>query len=104
MANDVPDGIGIEPVFIIEATYAPDAGDTRPRVRPEHLKRIVDLMEQGIVIEGGGYADLSTSLLMVRAADEEAALAIARSDVYMREGVWVEVRVKKFGRVIRTGG
>ena len=29
--------------------------------------------------------------------------AIARDDIYMREGVWVGVRVKKFGRVVRTG-
>src|SRR3954451_18590234 len=99
MATDLPANIHIERVFIIEATYAPDAAETRPRVRPEHLARIADLMAQGIVIEGGGYADLSTSLIMLRAADEAAAYALARDDVYMRAGVWVEVRVRKFGRV-----
>ena len=102
MANDVPAGIAIERVFVIEATYAPDAAETRPRVRPQHLARIAQLMEQGIVIEGGAYMDLSTSLLMLRAADEESALAIARDDIYMREGVWVELRVKAFGRVVRA--
>lgn len=102
MANDVPTGISIERVFVIEATYAPDAAETRPRVRPQHLARIAQLMEQGIVIEGGAYTDLSTSLVMLRAADEEAALAIARDDIYMREGVWVELRVKPFGRVVRA--
>jgi uncharacterized protein YciI len=102
MATDIPAGVEIERVFVIEATYAPDAAETRPRVRPQHLARIAELMEQGVVIEGGGYSDLSTALVMVRAADEEAALAIARDDVYMREGVWVELRVKPFGRVVRS--
>src|SRR3954452_6272704 len=95
VANDIPAGLSIEPVFVIEATYAPDAAETRPRVRPQHLGRIAELMAQGIVIEAGGYADLSASLVMLRAVDEEAALAIARDDIYMREGVWVELRVKK---------
>jgi uncharacterized protein YciI len=103
MATDLPPGVAIEPIFVIEATYAPDAAETRPRVRPEHLARIAKLMEEGVVIEGGGYSDLSTALILVRAADADAALEIARSDVYMREGIWVELRVKGFGRVVRTG-
>ena len=44
---------------------------------------------------------MSGSLLIVRTADAEAAAAIARSDVYMRNGVWVELRVRPFGRVCR---
>ena len=102
MAGQIPDGISIEKVYVIEATYAPDAAETRPRVRPEHLKRIARLMDEGIVTEAGGYTDLSTAIIVVKAESEEAALAIARDDVYMREGVWVEVRVKPFGRVLQT--
>ncbi len=52
-------------------------------------------------MEAGGYTDLSTALIMIRAESAEAALAIARDDVYLRSGVWVEVRVKTFGRVVR---
>ncbi len=102
MATDIPAGIEIERVYVIEAEYAPDAAETRPRVRPQHLARIAELMAQGTVIEAGGYLDLSAALVMVRAADEASALAIARDDIYIREGVWVEVRVKPFGRVVRT--
>ena len=100
MATDIPGGVRIEPIWVIEATYAPDAAETRPRVRPQHLARMADLMAQGIVIEAGGYLDLSSSLVLVRAESEAAALAIARDDIYMREGVWVEARVKPFGRVV----
>ena len=102
MANDIPADVEIERVYIIEATYAPDAAETRPRVRPQHLARIAELMAQDVVIEAGGYLDLSSSIVMLRAPDEQAALAIARDDIYMREGVWVELRVKPFGRVVRT--
>ena len=42
---------------------------------------------------------MSGSLLMVRAEDEAAAIAIARADIYMQNGVWVELRAKPFGRV-----
>jgi len=104
MANDMPGTVTIEPVFMIEGTYAPDAAETRPRVRPQHLARLAELMAEGVVIEAGAFADLSSSLVLVRVADEAAALAIARDDVYMREGVWVEVRVRPFGRVVRAAG
>ena len=102
MAMDMPDGVSIEKVYVIEGTYAPDAAETRPRVRPEHLARLARLMDTGVVVEAGGYVDLSSSLITVRAESEEAALAIARDDAYLREGVWVEVRAKAFGRVVRS--
>jgi uncharacterized protein YciI len=102
MASDIPAGIEIERVFVIEATYAPDAAETRPRIRPEHLARIAKLMEEGIAIAAGGYLDLSKAILFIRGVDEETALRIAREDVYMREGVWVEVSVKPFGLVVRS--
>jgi len=102
MATEIPDGVVLEPVFVIEATYAPDAAETRPPHRPTHLVRIAELRRTGVVLEAGAYPDMSGSLLLVRAADAEAALGIARDDVYMREGVWVEARVRPFVRVARA--
>ena len=101
MAQEIPDGIVMEPVFIIEATYGPDAAQLRPPHRPTHLARIAALRASGVVLEAGAFPDLSGSLLIVRAADADAALAIAREDVYLREGVWVEARVRPFVRVAR---
>jgi uncharacterized protein YciI len=101
MSTEIPDGVALEPVFVIEATYAPDAAETRPAHRPTHLARIAELRRDGVVLEAGAYPDLSGSLLLVRATDADAALAIARADVYMREGVWVEARVRPFVRVAR---
>lgn len=101
MAQEIPDGIVMEPAFIIEATYGPDAAELRPAHRPTHLARIAALRAAGVIVEAGAFPDLSGSLLLVRATDVDAALAIASEDVYMREGIWVEVRVRPFVRVAR---
>lgn len=101
MASHSPADVAIESVYVIEATYAPDAAETRVPFRAEHLARAADLRDAGTILEVGAFADMSGSLLIVRAADADAAAGIARSDVYMRNGVWVELRVRPFGRVCR---
>lgn len=101
-ADAAPDFV-METVWAIEATYAPDAAETRVPFRAEHLARAAHLKREGVIVEVGGYADLSGSLLIVRAASEEEALAIAREDPYIREGVWVELRARQLGRVALVG-
>ena len=89
----------IEPVWHVEATCAPDAAETRVPFRAEHVARLRALKADGVVVEAGAFLDVSASILIVRAADEEAALDVCRSDVYLRNGVWVELRARPFGRV-----
>jgi hypothetical protein len=101
VAQEIPDGIVMEPVFLIEATYGPDAAELRPPHRPTHLARIAALRAAGVVVEAGAFPDMSGSLLLVRAPDADSALAIASEDVYLREGIWVEVRVRPFVRLAR---
>jgi len=62
------------------------------------------LMDAGVVVAAGAFVDVSASLIVVRADDEQAALDIARSDIYLANGVWVEVRARPFGLVVRSGG
>lgn len=102
MATELPEGIAVESIFLIEATYAPDAAETRPAHRAEHLARIAALRDAGVVIEAGAFTDLSSSVLLVRLDDEDAVRELAASDVYMRTGVWVELRIRRFGRVCRV--
>ncbi len=90
----------IEAIWFVEATYAPDAAETRAPFRAEHLARIRELKRQGIIVEAGAFVDVSASIVLLRATDEQAALEIVRDDVYLRNGVWVEVRARPFGRVI----
>jgi uncharacterized protein YciI len=93
----------IEPVWLIEATYAPDAAETRLPFRARHLARLGELKDAGIVIEAGAFADVSATILIVRAADEAAALEVASGDIYMANGIWVELRARPFGRAVRSG-
>lgn len=93
----------IEVVWLVEATCAPDAAEARIPFRARHLARIAELKEAGVIIEAGAYLDITASLILLRAADEGAALEIVRGDIYMANGVWVEVRARPFGRAVRAG-
>lgn len=101
--SEIPTDVAIEPVWLIEATCAPDAAETRGPFRARHLARIAALRDAGVIVEAGGTGDVTTSVIIARAVDEEAALDIARGDIYMANGVWVQVRARPFGRVVRPG-
>ncbi len=103
MSSELPPGLDFEPCFVIEGVYGPDAAELRRPVRAEHLTRAAKLRDEGVIVEIGAFADMSGSLMIVRAPSEEAALAIAREDPYVRSGVWVEVRARPFARLVRTG-
>jgi len=94
--------VTIELVWLVEATYAPDAAQTRMPFRTEHLAGIEARKEAGIYLEAGAFVDVSASLILVRAIDEGEAIRIVSDDVYLRNGVWVEIRARAFGRVTRT--
>ena len=103
----MPDPSGdavIEPVWLVEATYAPDAAETRAPFRAEHLAGVLERKAAGIYVEAGAYADVSASIVLVRAESSEAAIEIVGDDVYLRNGVWVELRARAFGRVTRPTG
>ena len=96
---DLPADTVLEPVWLVEATYAPDAAETRVPFRAEHLAGIRKRLASGDYIEAGAFADVSASVIMVRAESAEAAISLVSDDVYLRNGVWVEVRARGFGRV-----
>ena len=99
--SGIPDGVGVETVYVVEISYTADAPEKRPAVRPEHLRRVAQLLADGTLIEAGGYLDFSAALLIVRAPSEEEAVALVRDDVYVREGVWLDdAKARPFGRVI----
>ena len=103
MADDIPEGLAIEQIWVVEATYSPDAAERRSAVRAEHMVRLAQLRSEGTVLEVGGYADMSGSLIILRASSEEEALAVIHSDVYFRAGVWNSCHIRALGRVVRTG-
>ena len=98
--SDIPAGVKVESVFLVEAQYTPEAAEKRPAVRGEHLANVARLREEGVIIEAGAYSDrMTSSVLLVRADDAAAALALARRDVYVKAGVWGEISARPFGRV-----
>lgn len=90
----------LEPIWVVEATYAPDAEQRRTPLRAEHLARIRQLKAAGTVIEAGAFSDVSASLLLVRGRSEQEVLVLARADVYFGHGVWTQLRARPFGRVV----
>ncbi len=99
MPDAVIPAFSMETVWLVQATYGPDAAETRTAFRARHLERMARLKAAGIVIEVGGFADVSGSVILLRVATEAEALEICRQDIYMQNGVWVELRAKAFGRV-----
>lgn len=97
--NNTTPAHSLETVWLVEATYAPDAADTRVPFRARHLARMAELMAAGVVIEVGAFTDVSGAVILVRAASESEALEVCRQDVYTQNGVWVELRAKPFGRL-----
>lgn len=93
----------IESVWHVQATYAPDAAETRVPFRGEHIARMRALKASGVLTEVGAFLDVSATVAIVRAASEAEAIELFRQDVYMRSGVWVEIRARPFGRVRDQG-
>jgi len=101
----IPDGVTVETVYVVEISYTAEAAEKRPAVRPEHLRRVAQLLADGTLVEAGGYLDFSAALLIVRASSEAEAVALIRDDVYVREGVWLDdAKARPFGRVVRADG
>jgi uncharacterized protein YciI len=100
--EEFPAGLRAETLYAIEAPYTTEAHERRPAVRRAHLDHAAELMAAGTLVEAGGFADLSSAWLLVRAADEAEALALVKDDVYVRAGVWTgDFRIRPFVRVVR---
>ena len=101
--SDLPPGVHIEQVWLVEVPYTPDARERRPAFRVEHLSRLARLRAEGRVIEAGGTADFSKAVLLIRGANEAEILALIESDVYTSGGVWHSPTVVGYGRVVSEG-
>ena len=64
----------LETVWLIEATYAPDAAETRVPFRAAHLARAAELKRAGVIVEIGAFLDVSSSIVLIRAESEAAAM------------------------------
>jgi uncharacterized protein YciI len=98
--TDIPEGVSIETVWLVEVPYTAEASQRRPLHRQVHLGRLAELIRAGTVIEAGGAQDWTKAVVLMRAATADEALAIIEEDVYTLEGVWHSPTARPFGRVV----
>lgn len=97
-------------LYVINGEDVPSSLEKRMAVRSEHLKRIQVLQEEGRLILAGPYpsidsqdpgpAGFSGSLIVAEFESLEAAQAWAEADPYVSAGVYREVTVKPFKKVL----
>jgi uncharacterized protein len=96
-------------LYLIFAEDKPNSLANRLAARPEHLKRLENLQEQGRLVLAGpspaidsdnpGDAGFSGSLIVAEFADLTAAENWAAADPYVTAGVYDRVIVKPFKQV-----
>jgi len=97
-------------LYAIIAEDNPDSLNNRLMARPEHLARLEELKNQGVLILAGphpsidsedpGPAGFSGSLIVAEFNSFEAAQAWANADPYIKAGVYKQVTVKPFKKVL----
>jgi hypothetical protein len=97
-------------LYAIIATDRPGSLAARRDARPAHLERLRDLQDQGRLVLAGphpaidstdpGEAGFTGSLVVAEFADLHAARAWADADPYVAAGVYAEVVVKPFNKVL----
>ncbi|WP_028241026.1 YciI family protein [Stutzerimonas azotifigens] len=97
-------------LYAIIATDVPNSLDARMAARPTHLARLEQLKEEGRLVLAGphpavdsndpGSAGFSGSLVVAEFDSLEAAQTWAAADPYKAAGVYGEVVVKPFKKVL----
>lgn len=98
--------------YAVIATDHPNSLAARRGARPDHLARLAQLQQAGRLLLAGphpaidstdaGEAGFTGSLVVAEFADLPAARAWADADPYVAAGVYAEVQVKPFIRVLLT--
>lgn len=97
-------------LYAIIASDAPNSLDARLNARPAHLARLEQLKNEGRLVLAGphpaidsndpGPAGFTGSLVVAEFDSLEAAQAWAAADPYQAAGVYAQVLVKPFKRVL----
>lgn len=91
-------------LYAVIATDAPGTLQQRLAVRPEHLARLQQLMDQGRLVLAGPHPTedgegVTGSLVVAEFDSLQAAREWAAADPYQDAGVYAEVIVKPFKQV-----
>ena len=96
--------------YAIIAEDVENSLERRLAARPNHLARLGQLVEEGRLLVAGphpatdsedpGGAGFTGSLIIAEFPDLAAAEAWAEADPYVKAGVYADVKVKPFKRVL----
>ena len=96
--------------YAIIAEDVEDSLERRLQARPKHLARIGQLVDEGRLLVAGphpatdsedpGSAGFTGSLIIADFPDLPAAEVWAKADPYVEAGVYSDVKVKPFKRVL----
>ena len=96
--------------YVIIATDHPNTLEQRLAARPDHLKRLQALQDQGRLVVAGpcpaidspdpGPAGFTGSVVIAEFDSLEDAQAWANLDPYFTAGVYAQVQVKPYKRVL----
>ena len=96
-------------LYAIMSTDVADSLEKRLSARPDHVKRLQDLQEQGRLVLAGphpaiasddpGAAGFTGSLVVAEFESLDAAQRWADADPYIHAGVYASVIVKPFKKV-----
>ena len=99
-------------LYAIIATDHPDSLEKRLEARPAHLERLRQLQDEGRLILAGphpaidsedpGPAGFIGSLVIAEFSDQEAAKSWADADPYVAAGVYKEIEIRPFKKVLPT--
>jgi uncharacterized protein len=91
-------------LFVLICKDKPDSLQLRVDTRPAHLGYLEGLNERGALKAAGPFLDAdgkpNGSLVIVEAADREAAAAIAAADPFALAGLFAEVEIRAWNWVL----
>ncbi|WP_165949643.1 YciI family protein [Micromonospora sp. KC207] len=95
-ARDGDAPLRFESTYLVTAAFAADAAVRREPHRAAHLAHVRALLADGTALVAGARADLTASVLVLRAADPAAARALVEQDPYWRHGLWTTLDVADY--------
>jgi uncharacterized protein len=81
--------------FAVELVFGENQ-EERLAVRPAHREYLATLVERGVLLVSGPYADQTGALLIYEVADEAELREVLAADPYTPAGVVAETRVHEW--------
>ncbi|WP_227980949.1 YciI family protein [Nocardia spumae] len=90
------------PIFAVHYTYSDATTAARDEHRPRHREWLSNLLDQGVVLSSGPYADGSGALILFRAEDAAAMDRLLAADPFARHDLIAAKRFVEWTPVMGT--